>query len=77
MGFGAWRHQIRLARAVDLIGRGGLMGDVADQLGYVSQSAFSAMFKRTFGVPPSQFVDAKDKRLRQGMTRKLQEDLRS
>lgn len=77
MGFGAWRHQLRLARAVDLIGRGGLMGDVADQLGYVSQSAFSAMFKRTFGVPPSQFVDAKDKRLRQGMTRKLQEDLRS
>lgn len=57
MGFGAWRQQLRLARAIDLIGRGSLLGDVAEQMGYASQAAFSAMFKRTFGVPPSQFIN--------------------
>jgi AraC-like DNA-binding protein len=28
---------------------------VAEQLGYASQSAFSAMFKKTFGTTPSAF----------------------
>lgn len=56
MGFAAWRQQLRLARALDLIGRGQPLGQVAAELGYASQAAFSAMFKRAFGVSPSRFL---------------------
>lgn len=59
MSFGAWRQQLRLARALDLIGRGCPLGEVADRLGYASPAAFSAMFKRAFGVPPSRFMTAR------------------
>jgi AraC-like DNA-binding protein len=55
MGFGAWRQQLRLSRAATLMGQGHSLSEVAGQLGYASPSAFSAMFKRAFGVPPSQF----------------------
>ena len=56
MSFGAWRQQLRLARALDLIGRGRPSGEVAAELGYASAAAFSAMFKRAFGVPPGRFM---------------------
>ena len=71
MGFGAWRQQLRLARAFDLIGRGNLLGDVAERMGYASQSAFSAMFRRTFGVPPSQFADDRSESSRRTTTSKV------
>ncbi len=56
MSFGAWRQQLRLARALDLIGRGRPFGQVAAELGYASPAAFSAMFKRALGVSPSRFM---------------------
>lgn len=56
--FAAWRQQVRLARALDLIGRGWPLGEVAHALGYASPAAFSAMFKRAFGVPPSSFLQS-------------------
>ncbi len=59
--FGAWRQQLRLARALDLIGRGMPFGQVSAELGYASPAAFSAMFKRAFGVPPSGFMQARQK----------------
>lgn len=59
MGFAAWRQQLRLARAIDLIGRGRPLGEVASRLGYASQAAFSAMFKRALGVPPGRFLREK------------------
>ena len=45
-----------LARALDLISRGRPCGAVAAELGYASPAAFSAMFKRAFGVPPGRFM---------------------
>lgn len=60
MSFAAWRQQLRLARALDLIGRGRALGLVAAELGYASPAAFSAMFKRALGVPPSQFLADRD-----------------
>lgn len=60
MSFGAWRQQLRLARALDLIGRGRPFGQVAAELGYASPAAFSAMFKRAFGVPPSRFLQERE-----------------
>ncbi|SHN04803.1 AraC-type DNA-binding protein [Duganella sacchari] len=55
MGFGHWRQQVRLAHAAPLIARGVPLSQVAAELGYASQSAFSAMFKKTFGCSPSTF----------------------
>jgi len=54
--FGAWRRQLRLARAIDLIGRGVPLTEVALELGYANASAFSAMFKSALGTAPSRFA---------------------
>ncbi|OGB27363.1 MAG: AraC family transcriptional regulator [Burkholderiales bacterium RIFCSPLOWO2_02_FULL_57_36] len=59
MTFGQWRQQMRLAHAAPLIARGLPLSRVATDLGYASQSAFSAMFKKTFGKSPSVFFRAK------------------
>ena len=53
--FADWRQQMRLAHAAPLVARGWPMSRVAAELGYSSQSAFSAMFKRRFGKSPSAF----------------------
>lgn len=55
MGFAQWRQQVRLAHAAPLIADGMPLSQVAAQLGYASQSAFSAMFKKTFGCSPTTF----------------------
>ena len=55
MSFGSWRQQMRLARATPLIAKGLSLSQVAAELGYASQSAFSAMFKKTLGESPSTF----------------------
>ncbi|MEO5932474.1 MAG: helix-turn-helix transcriptional regulator [Duganella sp.] len=57
MSFVQWRRQVRLAHAAPLIARGMPLSQVAAELGYASQSAFSAMFKKTFGSSPSAFFD--------------------
>ncbi|MFZ6772166.1 AraC family transcriptional regulator [Undibacterium sp. SXout7W] len=59
MSFGTWRQQMRLARVTPLISRGLPLSQVATELGYASQSAFSAMFKKTFGESPSAFFSKK------------------
>lgn len=55
MSFGQWRQQVRLAHAAPLIARGMPLSQVAAELGYASQSAFSAMFKKTFAQSPTAF----------------------
>lgn len=55
MGFVQWRQQARLAHAAPLIAAGMPLSQVAAELGYASQSAFSAMFRKTFGCSPSMF----------------------
>jgi AraC-like DNA-binding protein len=55
MSFGQWRQQVRLAHGASLIARGLPLWQVAQQLGYASQSAFTAMFRKTFGTTPSAF----------------------
>jgi AraC-like DNA-binding protein len=51
--FGVWRRQLRLARATDLIGRGVGLTEVAIELGYADAPAFSTMFRKALGFPPS------------------------
>lgn len=53
--FGQWRQQARLLFALERIARGDRIIDVAFDSGYASQSAFTAMFRRHFGAPPSRF----------------------
>jgi len=55
MTFGAWRQQLRLLRALEYLAEGRPVTQVALDLGYDSPSAFSAMFRRTLGVPPSRY----------------------
>lgn len=57
--FGGWRQHMRLAHAAPLVARGWPLSRVAAELGYSSQSAFSAMFKRRFGKSPSAFFATK------------------
>ncbi len=60
--FSEWRQRMRLAHAAPLVARGWPLSRVATELGYGSQSAFSAMFKRTFGKSPSAFFALNDAR---------------
>jgi AraC-like DNA-binding protein len=60
MSFGQWRQQMRLAQAAALVAQGRPLAAVAGELGYASPSAFSAMFKRAFGVSPSRFFHGRE-----------------
>ena len=53
--FGPWRQQVLLARALTLAAQGKPMGVIASELGYASASAFTAMVRRSVGVPPGRF----------------------
>ncbi|MEO8123917.1 MAG: AraC family transcriptional regulator [Burkholderiales bacterium] len=53
--FGPWRQQVLLGRALTLATQGKPMGLIAAELGYASASAFTAMVRRSVGVPPSRF----------------------
>jgi AraC-like DNA-binding protein len=56
MGLAIWRQQSRLMHALSLLSGGQSITQVAFAVGYDSPSAFTAMFHRAFGVPPSQFI---------------------
>jgi AraC-like DNA-binding protein len=52
--FTQWRQQVVLAHAVSLAARNWPIQRIAAELDY-SPSAFSAMVRRTVGMPPAQF----------------------
>jgi AraC-like DNA-binding protein/quercetin dioxygenase-like cupin family protein len=56
VSFSQWRQQALLARAIPLLSQGRPLSHVAHELGYQSQSAFSAMFRRAFGRSPRAFM---------------------
>lgn len=55
MGLATWRQQVRLMEALSLLASGQPVTTVAFDVGYDSPSAFTAMFHRSFGIPPSQY----------------------
>lgn len=57
-GFAEWRQQVLLAKALSMAARKRPMAHIAAELGYASASAFSAMVRRSVGVPPSRFFAA-------------------
>jgi AraC-like DNA-binding protein/quercetin dioxygenase-like cupin family protein len=52
IGFAEWRQKARLLVALQRLGAGEPVTEVALGLGYSSPSAFSAMFKRELGMTP-------------------------
>src|SRR5690606_18499954 len=56
MPFVQWRQVIRLRTAMDWLKGGKPVLDVAFDLGYQNQSAFTTMFRRNLGMAPSEFV---------------------
>lgn len=56
MGLAVWRQQVRLMSALSLLAEGEPVTSVAFAVGYDSPSAFSALFRRSFGAPPSEYA---------------------
>jgi len=56
MTFVEWRHKLRLLNAIERLAQGQSVTQVALDLGYLSISAFIAMFRRRLGVTPSYFI---------------------
>ncbi|OXC79634.1 AraC family transcriptional regulator [Caballeronia sordidicola] len=53
--FSEWRQRARLMRALEMLASGVAVTTIALDLGYENVSAFIAMFRRTFGVTPTQY----------------------
>lgn len=51
----AWRHRLRLFRAVEWLGAGRSVTEVALELGYGSPSAFTYMFRKEMGRSPTEW----------------------
>lgn len=56
MPFSEWVRRMRLSLALDRLAQGESVTAVALDLGYASPSAFSAMFRRTFGASPRRYL---------------------
>lgn len=55
--FARWRQQARLLAAVQMLGEGKTIATVARALAYESPSAFTAMFRKALGKPPTQYFE--------------------
>lgn len=62
MKYRQWVQQVQLAEALCRLGRGENIARISAALGYANPSAFSAMFKRTFGVAPNQYLQSGNER---------------
>lgn len=60
--FMQWRQQMRLMAALQRLGEGRPVMEVALDLGYQTQSAFTAMFRRKLGITPSAWQEASRRR---------------
>lgn len=56
LSFSAWRQRLRMLRAMEWLAEGTSVTETALNLGYDSPSAFTAMFRRSFGVGPSEYA---------------------
>ncbi len=61
--FGRWRQQARLFAALERLGQGEPVTDVAIAVGYESVSAFIEMFRRTLGATPQEYFKRRARRL--------------
>jgi AraC-like DNA-binding protein len=59
LSFGKWRQQVRLAEAVCRLAAGQSSKQIAHDLGYLSISAFTAMFRKSLGQAPQNYFSGK------------------
>lgn len=59
MSFAVWCQNARLMEAITRLATGAQVTAVALDVGYSSPSAFTAMFRRMFGVPPTHYMAAR------------------
>lgn len=55
--FSDWLRRAKILAAMNALAMGQTVLEVALELGYDSPSAFSAMFRRTLGVSPSEYIN--------------------
>ena len=55
ISFQTWRDQVRTFAALPMLAKKKPLAEIADELGYETAWAFSNMFKRVTGLPPSQY----------------------
>ncbi|HTM35714.1 MAG TPA: helix-turn-helix transcriptional regulator [Terriglobales bacterium] len=55
MTFGKWRQQLRLMRGMWLLAEGAKVTHAALESGYDTPSAFTSMFRKALGIPPSSY----------------------
>lgn len=55
MQFGVWRQQMRLIASLPHLASGAPVMAASQTVGYKSAATFAAVFKRTFGMSPSQY----------------------
>lgn len=58
MTFKLWRQRARIVQAMDRLGRGKTIGQVASELGFSSTAAFSCAFRQVTDMTPTAFVGA-------------------
>ena len=56
ISFTVWRHHAKLRLALAWLEQGRSIMDIALDLGYQNQGAFTAMFRKYLGVAPSQYM---------------------
>ncbi|MGA7524617.1 MAG: AraC family transcriptional regulator [Acidobacteriaceae bacterium] len=56
MSFSRWREQFRALAAIPRLMNGESVTSLASEFGYETPGAFTAMFRRVLGMPPSQYV---------------------
>jgi AraC-like DNA-binding protein len=56
MSFGRWRRQMHVVLALQRLGDGETVQNVAIDLGYESASSFVTMFRKTLGKPPARYL---------------------
>ena len=56
MSFATWRQHVRLMEAMARLATGEPVTSVALDVGYNSPSAFTAMFRKSFGAAPTRYI---------------------
>lgn len=59
LSFHQWRHQVRMARALELHAQGMRVIDIALAIGYATEGAYALAFKRYYGHSPGKLRAAK------------------
>lgn len=59
MTFAEWRKRLRLLEAIDRLGQGQSVTQVALDAGYRSSSAFIAMFRHSLGASPTHYLKSR------------------